>query len=356
MTKGTVTGQVTVISDGTTFFPILQCTVGDLYQTYQGDASNPTSVSPSYEVSEDKPLIVFQAFSAQEATGSAYNLANATAQWYVDNTLISFNGDGVSTTTFNGVSGHFTKSTTDGNPSLKVNKNIVNINAGNSFTIKCVTTISVDNTSIDLTAAIPATVIYGTKNTKKVTIVATSKKNLFTIAEKGGSCTVAAMVISGDAVSTDTYTYKWYTNADDGGWTLKKSGTEKQFTINETDVNSSILIKLEVYVGSELYGMDTQSINDVSDPYILFPNCCKEGTNELRAEAVRRKATGNLVYKPQLYRRGSSTPEAGYKFNTYWYDYAGITVLSYENAAEFTVPIKTITDHNGLIYVLQTTT
>ena len=348
MTKGTVTGQVTVISDGTTFFPILQCTVGDLYQTYQGDASNPTSVSPSYEVSEDKPLIVFQAFSAQEATGSAYNLANATAQWYVDNTLISFNGDGVSTTTFNGVSGHFTESTTDGNPSLKVNKNIVNINAGNSFTIKCVTTLSVDNTSIDLTAAIPATVIYGTKNTKKVTIVATSKKNLFTIVEKGGSCTVAAMVISGDAVSTDTYTYKWYTNADDG--------TEKQFTINETDVNSSILIKLEVYVGSELYGMDTQSINDVSDPYILFPNCCKEGTNELRAEAVRRKETGNLVYKPQLYRRGRSTPEAGYKFNMYWYDYAGIKVLSYENAAEFTVPIKTITDHNGLIYVLQTTT
>ena len=164
------------------------------------------------------------------------------------------------------------------------------------------------------------------------------------------------MVISGDAVSTDTYTYKWYTNADDGGWTLKKSGTEKQFTINETDVNSSILIKLEVYVGSELYGMDTQSINDVSDPYILFPNCCKEGTNELRAEAVRRKETGNLVYKPKLYRRGSSTPEAGYKFNMYWYDYAGIKVLSYENAAEFTVPIKTITDHNGLIYVLQTTT
>ena len=356
MTKGTITGQVTVISDGTTFFPILQCTVGDLYQTYQGDASSPTSVSPSYEVLEDKPLIVFQAFSAQEATGSAYNLANATAQWYVDNTLISFNGDGVSTTTFNGVSGHFTKSTTDGNPSLKVNKNIVNINAGNSFTIKCVTTISVDNTSIDLTAAIPATVIYGTKNTKKVTIVATSKKNLFTIAEKGGSCTVAAMVISGDSVYTDTYTYKWYTNADDGGWTLKKSGTEKQFTINETDVNSSILIKLEVYVGSELYGMDTQSINDVSDPYILFPNCCKEGTNELRAEAVRRKETGNLVYKPKLYRRGSSTPEAGYKFNMYWYDYAGIKVLSYENAAEFTVPIKTITDHNGLIYVLQTTT
>lgn len=138
------------------------------------------------------------------------------------------------------------------------------------------TTISVDNTSVDLTAVIPATVVLGTENTKKVTIVATSTKNLFTITEKGGSCTVAAMVISGDVVSTDTYTYKWYYNADDGDWTLKKSGTEKQFTINEADVNSSLLIKLEVYKGSELYGMDTQSINDVSDPYILFPNCCRK--------------------------------------------------------------------------------
>lgn len=79
MSKGTVTGQVTVISDGTTFFPILQCTIGDLYQSYKGDPASPTNVSPNFETIESKPLIVFQAFSAQEATGSTYNLANATA-------------------------------------------------------------------------------------------------------------------------------------------------------------------------------------------------------------------------------------------------------------------------------------
>lgn len=355
MSKATATGQVTVTTDGTTFHTVLQCTLGDLYQTYEGDYSQPTNISPNIEAMSQKPLVVFQAYSAQEGTGTYFNLSSATAKWFVGNIQLTFGSDGVSTNSFGGTTGHFVKATQEGNPALKVVKNIIGVNLGNSFILKCSTTVSVDNTSAELSATIPASITKGTENTKKVSIIATSAKNLFTIVEKGGSCTVEAMVIAGDSVSTKAYTYKWYLQADGGDWTLKKSGSDKQYTVNEAEVNSSALVKLEVYDGSLMYGMDVQSINDVSDPYFLAPNCCKEGTNELRSEVVRRGETDNLVYKPKLYKRGSTTPEEGFKFNMYWYDYAGNKIVGYENMEEISVPAKTISDHNGLCYLLQTT-
>lgn len=354
MSKASATGQVTVVSDGTTFHTVLQCTFGDLYQTYEGESDSPINISPNYEQSASKPLLVFQAFSAQEGTGTFFNLSDSSVIWYVGGTRLVFNNDGVSTNLFGGVSGQFIKTSQDGNPALKIVKNLINVNLGNSFNVKCSVITSVDNTSAELSASFPVSITKGTENTKKVSIIATDAKNLFTIVEKGGSCTVEGMVIAGDSISTKAYTYKWYLQ-EAGEWVKKKDGTEKQFTVNESDVNSSALVKLEVYDGNILYGMDIQSINDASDPYILAPNCCKEGTNELREEVVKRGESGNLVYKPKLYKRGSSTEEKGFKFNMYWYDSAGNSVLNYENAEEFSVPAKTIADHNGLAYIIQTT-
>ena len=359
MSKAVQTGQVTVVSDGTTFHTILQCTIGDLYQTYEGDYSSPSNITPNFEQASYKPLLVFQAFSAQEGTGASYNLAGATAKWYVGDTLLSFDASGASTTKFGGVSGHFIQTTSDGNPALKIVKNLIGVNLGNSFLIACTTSISVDNTSVDLKASAPASITLGTENTKKVSIIATSTTDLFTIKEKGGKCTVAAMVISGDSESSAAYTYKWYLPDSKGVWTLKQDGSNKQFTVNEADVNSSTLVKLEVYNGNSLYGMDVQTINDVSDPYLLVPNCCTkngDGTYTLRAETVRRSETGNLVYLPKLYKRGSTTAETGITFDMYWYDNAGNSVVSFTKQTEISIPAKTISDHNGLVYVLQTTT
>lgn len=360
MSKGAASGNIVYVNDGTTFNPILQCTIGDLYQTYEGDYNNPSNITPNFEQMSYKPMCVFQAISAQEGTGTSYNLANATAKWYVGNTLLTFDAAGNSTNSFGGVTGHFVRTTSDGNPALRIVKNLIGVNLGNTFMLTCVTTISVDNTSVDLKAVFPVPITLGTENTKKVRIVATNASNLFLITEKGGSCTVASMVISGDSESTASYTYKWYLpDAENGGWKLKQSGSDKQFSVNEADVNSSTLVKLEVYNGNSLYGMDVQSVNDVSDPYILVPNCCtknSDGSYTLRSETVRGGEKGNLVYVPKLYKRGSNTPESGIFFNMFIYDYAGVPVVQYENKTEISVSTQIVAQHKGLVYVIETTT
>ena len=51
MSKATVTGQITVTSNGTTLHTILQCTTGDVYQNYDGDPASPSNVVPNFEAS-----------------------------------------------------------------------------------------------------------------------------------------------------------------------------------------------------------------------------------------------------------------------------------------------------------------
>ena len=37
MSKASITGQIVVTSNGTTIYPILQCTTGDVNQNYDGE-------------------------------------------------------------------------------------------------------------------------------------------------------------------------------------------------------------------------------------------------------------------------------------------------------------------------------
>ena len=61
MSKATVTGQITVTSNGTTLHTILQCTTGDVYQNYDGDPASPSNVVPNFEASgATKPKLVMQ--------------------------------------------------------------------------------------------------------------------------------------------------------------------------------------------------------------------------------------------------------------------------------------------------------
>lgn len=78
MSKATVTGQITVTSNGTTLHTILQCTTGDVYQNYDGDPASPSNVVPNFEASgATKPKLVMQAYSAEQ--GAAIRLTSPEA-------------------------------------------------------------------------------------------------------------------------------------------------------------------------------------------------------------------------------------------------------------------------------------
>lgn len=150
MSKATVTGQITVTSNGTTLHTILQCTTGDVYQNYDGDPASPSNVVPNFEASgATKPKLVMQAYSAEQGAGNSFDLTRGTPTWIVAGVALTFNASHVSTNSFDGAAGHFTEgSDASGNPTLTVNKNLVNINGGDSFTIICKVDISISNTNV----------------------------------------------------------------------------------------------------------------------------------------------------------------------------------------------------------------
>ena len=353
MSKATVTGQIVVTSDGTTLHPILQCTIGDVYQNYDGNPASPSNVVPNFEASgTTKPKLVMQAYSAEQGDDNSFDLTKGTPTWIVAGVTLTFNASHVSTNAFGGVTGHFTEgSDADGNPTLTVNKNLVDINGGDSFTITCIVDISTGNTNIKLRAMYPVYIAEGVTDSKRVNIIATSEKNLFTITEKGGTCTVKAQVTDGNMVTSTGYTFKWYLPNASGGWVLKQNSTSATFTINETDVDSSIIVKCEAYKGNDFYASDTQTINDVSDEYIIYPNPT-DGNDNPVAENFKMNSGGKIVYKPYMRKRGSTANETGVTFSMSLYSNAGVPINSAitKSGNTFTITEAGIREYKGAVY------
>lgn len=353
MTKATVTGQIVVTSNGTTLHPILQCNTGDIYQNYDGDPASPSNVVPNFEASgATKPKLVMQAYSAEQGAGNSFDLSKGSPTWIVAGITLTFNASHVSTNTIGGTSGHFTEgSDASGNPTLTVNKNLININGGDSFNIICKVSVSMSNTSVTLQAMYPVYIAEGVTDSKRVNIIATSDKNLFTITEKGGTCTVKAQVTDGNMVTSAGYTFKWYLPDANGGWVLKQDNTSATFTINETDVDSSIIVKCDAYKAGQFYASDTQTINDVSDEYIIYPNPT-DGNNNPVAENFRQNSGGKIVYKPYMRKRGSTADETGVTFSMSLYSNAGVPINSAitKSGNTFTITEAGIRDYKGAVY------
>lgn len=353
MSKATVTGQIVVTSDGTTLHPILQCTIGDVYQNYDGDPANPSRVVPDFGASgATKPMLVMQAYSAEQGADNSFDLTKGTPTWIVAGVTLAFNASHVSTNLLGGMAGHFTEGSDDsGNPTLTINKNLVNVNDGNSFIIVCKVDISISNTNIKLQAMYPVYIAEGVTDSKRMNIIATSTKNLFTITEKGGTCTVKAQVTDGSTVTSTGYTFKWYLPDANGGWVLKQDSTSATFTINETDVDSSIIVKCEAWKDDGFFASDTQTINDVSDEYIIYPNPT-DGNDNPVAENFKVNSGGKIVYKPYMRKRGSTANETGVTFSMSLYSNAGLPINSAitKEGNTFTITEAGIRTYKGAVY------
>lgn len=366
MAKASVTGTIAVISNGTTLNAIIQCQMGDLYQTYLGEKNKPTNIYPDFEADgATKPILVFLLYSAEKGAGNGLeSITDSNMHWFIGSEEIKFDSQGVSTNNWNGVTGHFTKTTQkiyndDATtyttvPALQVNKNLVQVNNCSSFLIRGEADVSIINSAAHITAQYQVSINYGTENTKKVTIVAADTK-YFTISEKGGHCQLQAWVDNKPASGLG-YTFKWYISKD-GGWQVL-SETSDLLTITEPQVNTSAIIKLEVYKDDDLYGMDVQTVNDVSDPYHISPNPLN-ASGDPTIEQFTRGSGESIKYKPVLWYNvnGNVTKVADQKFIMTFMDNVGnsITDLQFTTAAtEFVVPEDKVSSHGGAIYIIQT--
>lgn len=366
MAKASVTGTISVISNGTTYYTVIQSQLGDIYQSYLGDVDSPTDITPDFEAEGAvKPYLVFLAYSAELGSGNGLdgNISNSNMHWFVNETELAFDINGNSTNNFGGVTGHFTKTTKniDGTtvPALQVNKNLVKINDCNSFLIKGEALVSAVNTAVTLKASYPVTITYGTENTKKVKIVAGDNK-CFQISTKGGSCALKAWVDNKPATGLG-YTFKWYINID-AEW-QQQAETSDVFTILETQVDTAALVKLEVYKGDDLYGSDVETVSDISDPYHINPNPLEldSSGNESKTNTIEQFTKGvskTIRYRPVLWYNngeGAITTVKDQTFIMSIFDNAGVTIKKFETAAQyFDVKSNDIVSHGGAAYIIQT--
>lgn len=378
MAKASAVGQITVISNGTTYNTLLQCDIGDIIQSYEGSASSPTKISPDYEASgSKKPTLLLMIFSAEKGNGNALsNVNNDNVNWFINQvTQITFDDNGTSLAPF---AGYFKKTTQmitgDGGanievPALKVLKNLVNINDGSSFTITAKCIAPVINSSVELSDTYQVTITTAADATKKVSIAA-DDSHPFTILQKGGTCRVVALIDGADT-NDASYTYVWKLFRN-GAWETKTAVTGKpnRLDINEEEVDSFGIVKVEVSKDGASYGSDVQTISDSSDPYTIYPNpkevifnTSGKDTDSYPDDYAKGEAAAEVFtvgdgrtirYKPIL-KPESANQDKSQTYKMYIYDNSGNDIILFTTPAKhFDVKSDTISPHMGCTYIIQT--
>lgn len=313
MSVASRTGEIIYRFKSGTYTPILNCDKGDLYQEFDGDAEDPINIAPDFTTL--KPTYSFVVTSSRVAEGE---VVPSHVEWYFNDVKLSFTGN-ISTNVFGGETGHFKQIPYSGGANeyygLQIVKNLVKASSGASCTIACRATVVIGNTSDEVGAMRAIPITKGVGNQKRVTIMA-DDDNYFSIREKGGSCKMKAVVMQGSGEITSGLAYKWY-KLSNGTWSLLSGQTSKSLTVTNDMVDSAAVFKVEVTQNGASVGMDTQKVNDLSDPYDILANPVPED------ETIESGSGGTVKYTPMLVKRGSTTKAKDMTFYFTFTDSAG---------------------------------
>lgn len=313
MSLASKVGQVTFSQKSGVYMPAIMCDKGDLYQEYEGGASNPSAVAPDFTTL--KPTLSFILTSSRVAEGV---VVPSSVKWYFNDLLLSFSSN-LSTNSLGGEKGHFKNIPYAAGSvdyyGLQIVKNLVKASDGASCTIRCEATVSVGNTSDTIQFVYTIPITKGVGNQTVVTITA-GDGNYFCIREKGGTCKLTAMVRQGAGEITSGLTYKWY-NQVNGAWSQLSGQTGKTLTVSDTMVDTSGVFKVEVSQKGSVIGMDTQTVMDLSDPYDILTN------PNPADETIESGSGGSVTYTPTLVKRGSTTKAKDVNFYFVFMDSAG---------------------------------
>lgn len=313
MSLASKVGQVTFSQKSGVYMPAIMCDKGDLYQEYDGGASNPSAVAPDFTTL--KPTLSFILTSSRVAEGV---VVPSSVKWYFNDLLLSFSSS-LSTNSLGGETGHFKNIPYAAGSvdyyGLQIVKNLVKASDGASCTIRCEATVSVGNTSDTIQFVYTIPITKGVGNQTVVTITA-GDGNYFCIREKGGTCKLTAMVRQGTGEITSGLTYKWY-NQVNGAWSQLSGQTDKTLTVSDTMVDTSGVFKVEVSQNGSVIGMDTQTVMDLSDPYDILTN------PNPADETIESGSGGSVTYTPTLVKRGSTTKAKDVNFYFVFMDSAG---------------------------------
>ena len=294
--------------------------MGDLVQFYDGTPTVPNKIYQNFTTV--KPHIYLVASSSRAADNLDFT---GSVDIYVNNQLLTFNNDGVSTNSFNGETGHFQlyKSSTAKayNDGIKIIKNLVTAFEGNQVVIRIVGRLTDGGgTSDDISATYTIPVQKSTGSGYYVTIAAGDKNNFIITSKEGeaSQCKLVAKVynIEGDGtLVTKGLTYQWQIE-DGNGWSNIEGAVSDNVTITASDVSSMANIRVIVSKDGNTIGMDIQTVRDNTDPMSI-----DLGANP-KDETIVEGSGGKVSYTPKLLFEDKE--QSGYLFRFAASDSSGV--------------------------------
>ena len=313
--------------------------IGDLVQFYDGTPTVPNKIYQNFTTV--KPHIYLVASSSRAADNLDFT---GSVDIYVNNQLLTFNNDGVSTNSFNGETGHFQlyKSSTAKayNDGIKILKNLVTAFEGNQVVIKIVGRLTDGGgTSDDISATYTIPVQKSTGSGYHVTIAAGDENN-FVITSNNpdddtSKCKLVAKVYSIDGEGTavtEGLTYSWQMESE-AGWG-SSIGASNSIIITADNVASMANIRVTVMKGSETIGTDIQTVRDNTDNMTIDLGASPKD------ETIIEGSGGKVTYTPKLLFEGKE--QSGYLFQFAASDSSGMplnTAGDDPNLAAATNPI-----------------
>ena len=307
---------------------------GDLVQYYTGTKS---SIKKIYVDFHNSPRSIFLvSISSRQTEGVATFSDNIKVN--VNGIDMSFNQDGVNTTTFGTNTGPFKLVKSNNSLSyydgIEIRKNLLVDSQFAPITITLSAPVQYGTQTDILKASYTIPVMEYSGNGNIVTIKAGDNNN-FVITSKDTTSDASRVImeayvydIESGAVIEDGLTYQWQKAvATNEGWENISDATAKTFKVKESDIATYGDYRVLVYENGSLIGSDTRSVMDATDPYVieLNPNPADETIDE------DESGNSKVTYTPKVVDRRNGKVASGFLFCFSVKDAGGAPLNKWQN-------------------------
>ena len=307
---------------------------GDLVQYYTGTKSNITKIYVDFHNSPRSIFLV--SISSRQTEGVATFSDNIKVN--VNGIDLSFNQDGVNTTTFGTNTGQFKLVKSNNSLSyydgIQIQKNLLVDSQFAPITITLSAPVQYGTQTDILKASYTIPVMEYSGNGNIVTIKAGDNNNFVITSKKTTSAASKVKmeacvydVETGKEITTGL-TYQWQKAVPTNeGWENINDETAKTFTVTESMIATYGDYRVLVYENGNLVGSDTRSVMDATDPYIinLHPNPADETIDE------DENGNSKVTYTPKVAERGSGKETDGFLFCFSVKDAGGAPLNKWQN-------------------------
>ena len=307
---------------------------GDLVQYYTGTKS---SIKKIYVDFHNSPRSIFLvSISSRQTEGVATFSDNIKVN--VNGIDLSFNQDGVNTTTFGTNTGQFKLVKSNNSLSyydgIQIQKNLLVDSQFAPITITLSAPVQYGTQTDILKASYTIPVMEYSGNGNIVTIKAGDNNNFVITSKKTTSAASKVKMeacvydVETGAEITENLTYQWQKAVPTNeGWENINNETAKTFTVTESMIATYGDYRILVYENGNLVGSDTRSVMDATDPYIinLHPNPADETIDE------DENGNSKVTYTPKVAERGSGKETDGFLFCFSVKDAGGAPLNKWQN-------------------------